>query len=74
MQHHDYKMVHGNSVVEQAHEIQCKVKEVELLKIIVPDEFVVGGIFQITSIMEGFHHYSETHEDSHVYLRLDCIS
>jgi hypothetical protein len=31
-------------VVTQAHEIQCLVKKLELLKIVVPDEFVVGGI------------------------------
>jgi hypothetical protein len=43
-QYNDYKMVDGKSVVEQAHEIQCMVKELELLKIIVPDEFVAGGI------------------------------
>jgi hypothetical protein len=43
-EYHDYKMVHGKDVVKQAHEIQCMVKELELLKIIVPDEFVTGGI------------------------------
>jgi hypothetical protein len=37
-------MVDGKSVVTQAHGIQCMVKELELLKIIVPDKFVVGGI------------------------------
>jgi hypothetical protein len=37
-------MVDGKYVVEQAHEIQCTVKELELLKIIVLDEFVAGGI------------------------------
>jgi hypothetical protein len=43
-QYHDYEMVDGKSVVTQAHEIQCMVKELGLLKIIIPDEFVVGGI------------------------------
>ena len=43
-QHHDYKMVENRSVVEQAHEVQCIVKELELLKINVPDKFVAGGI------------------------------
>jgi hypothetical protein len=37
-------MVDGKSVVTQAHEIQCMVKELRLTKIIVPDEFVAGGI------------------------------
>jgi hypothetical protein len=43
-QYHDYQMVDGKSVVIRVHEIQCMVKELELLKIIVPDEFVAGGI------------------------------
>jgi hypothetical protein len=43
-QYHNYQMVDGKSVVTQAHEIQCMVKELRLLKIIVPDEFVAGGI------------------------------
>jgi hypothetical protein len=43
-QYLDYHMVDGKSVVTQAQEIQCMVKELELLKIIVPDEFVPGGI------------------------------
>jgi hypothetical protein len=37
-------MVDGKSVVTQAHEIQCMVKEFRFLKIVVPDEFVVGDI------------------------------
>jgi hypothetical protein len=43
-QYHDYQVVAGKSVVTQAHEIQCMVKELGLIKIVVPDEFVVGGI------------------------------
>jgi hypothetical protein len=43
-QYHDYQMIDGKSVVTQAHEIQCMVKELGLLKIVVPDEFVAGGI------------------------------
>jgi hypothetical protein len=37
-------MVDGKSVVTHAHEIQCMVKELTLPKIVVPDEFVAGGI------------------------------
>jgi hypothetical protein len=40
----NYKMVDGKGVVEQAHDIHCIVRELELLKIVVLDEFVVGGI------------------------------
>jgi hypothetical protein len=40
----DYKMVTNKSVVEQAHEIQRLAKELELLKCVLPDEFVVGCI------------------------------
>jgi hypothetical protein len=37
-------MVDEKRVVTQAYEIQFMVKELTLLKIIVPDEFVAGGI------------------------------
>jgi hypothetical protein len=43
-QYHDYQMVDRKSVVTQAHEIQCMVKELRLLKIVVPDEFMARGI------------------------------
>jgi hypothetical protein len=43
-QYHDYQMVDGKSVVTQAHGIQCIVTQLGLLKIVVPDEFVLGGI------------------------------
>jgi hypothetical protein len=43
-QYYDYQMVDGKSVVTHAHEIQCMVKELGLLKIIVPDEFVDGAL------------------------------
>jgi hypothetical protein len=43
-QYHDYKMTDGKSVVVQAHEIQCMAKELEHLKINLPNKFVPGGI------------------------------
>jgi hypothetical protein len=43
-QYHDYKMADGRNKVERAHEIQCMVMELELLKIVIPDKFVVVGI------------------------------
>jgi hypothetical protein len=51
------------------------MKKLALLKIVVPDEFVIGGIIaKIASFMEGFCHCSETQEGAHVYFRLDCLS
>ena len=41
---HDYKMVNNHSVVEQAHEVQVLVKELELRKCPLPDKFVAGCI------------------------------
>ena len=35
-------MVNNRYVVEQAHEIQCIVKELELLKCVLPEKFVTG--------------------------------
>ena len=43
-QFHDYRMVENRPVLEQAHEIQCIVKELELLKCELPDKFVTGCI------------------------------
>ena len=43
-QFHDYKMVDNRSVLDQAHEIQCIAKELELLKCELPDKFVAGCI------------------------------
>ena len=41
---HDYKMVNNHSVVEQVHEVQVLVKELELLKGLLPDKFGAGCI------------------------------
>ncbi|KAK1677076.1 hypothetical protein QYE76_037924 [Lolium multiflorum] len=41
---HDIRMVNSRYVVEQAHEIQCIAKELELLKCASPNKFVVGCI------------------------------
>ena len=43
-QYHDYKMVENRSVVEQAHEIQFIVAELNHFKCALPDKFVAGGI------------------------------
>jgi hypothetical protein len=52
-QYHDYQMVDGKSMVTQAHEIQCMVTELRLLKIVVPDEFVVGVLLPNFLLHEG---------------------
>jgi hypothetical protein len=41
---HDYKMADNRSVVEQAHEVKCIAKELDLLKIVLPNRFLVGCI------------------------------
>ena len=41
---HDYRMVNNRSVVEQTHEVQCIVKDLDLLKCPIPDKFVAGCI------------------------------
>jgi hypothetical protein len=72
-QYHNYKMVDEKGMVEQSHDIQCMVKELELLKIIVPDEFVAGGI--IAKLPPSWRDFATTHmRYSHVYRRLDCVS
>jgi hypothetical protein len=43
-QFHDYRMVEGHPVVEQAHEIQVLVKELELFGCALPDKFMTGCI------------------------------
>jgi hypothetical protein len=41
-QFHDYRMVENRPVVEQAHEIQALVKELELFRCALHDKFVAG--------------------------------
>jgi hypothetical protein len=41
---HDFKMTKNLPVAQQAHEIQCLAKELELLKCALPDKFVAGCI------------------------------
>jgi hypothetical protein len=51
------------------------VKELRLLKIVVPDEFMARGHYcQIASFIVGFHHCSQTQEGAHVYFGLDRLS
>jgi hypothetical protein len=41
---HGYKMANNHSIVEQAHEIQCIAKELDQLKIVLPDRSVAGCV------------------------------
>jgi transcription elongation factor GreA-like protein len=43
-QFHDYRMVEDRSIVEQAHDIQALVKELENFGCVLPEKFVVGCI------------------------------
>ncbi|KAK3137089.1 hypothetical protein QOZ80_5BG0447690 [Eleusine coracana subsp. coracana] len=51
-QYHDFKMVDGNYVIVQAHELQCIVKELELLKIVIPGKLVAGDLIMSLDIEE----------------------
>jgi hypothetical protein len=74
-QYHDYQMVDGKSVVTQAHKIQCMVKELRLLKIVVSDEFVAGGI--IVRLPPSWRDFATTFKHKRVHMsifRLDHLS
>jgi hypothetical protein len=52
---YDYKMADNRYIVEQAHEIQCIAKELDHIKIVLPDRFVVGCIIaKLPSIWRNF--------------------
>jgi transposase InsO family protein len=55
---HDYKMVNNRPVVEQAHEIQCIARELELLKCDLPDKFVAGCI--IAKLPSSWRNFATT--------------
>jgi hypothetical protein len=66
-------MADGKYVVKQAHEIQCMVKELELLKVVVLDEFVVEGI--IAKLPLSWRDFATTlkHKRTHMSI-LDLIA
>jgi hypothetical protein len=71
-QYHDYQMVDRKSVVTQAHEIQCMVKELGLLKIVIPDEFVAGDI--IAKLPPSWRDFSTALKHKRVHMSiLDLI-
>ena len=55
---HDFRMVNSRSIVEQAHEVQVLVKELELLKCPLPDKFVAGCI--ITKLPSFWRNFATT--------------
>ena len=57
-QFHDYKMVENRPVLEQAHEIICIVKELELLKCELPGKFVAGCI--IAKLPNSWRNFATT--------------
>uniref|UniRef100_A0ACD6A1F3 Uncharacterized protein n=1 Tax=Avena sativa TaxID=4498 RepID=A0ACD6A1F3_AVESA len=55
---HDFKMTKDLPVVQQAHEIQCIAKELELLKCTLPDKFVAGCI--IAKLPHSWRNFATT--------------
>jgi hypothetical protein len=72
-QYHDYNMIDGKSVVDQAHEIQSMTKKLKQLRINLPDKFVAGGI--ITKLTPSWRDFATTlkHERTYI-LVLDLIA
>jgi hypothetical protein len=67
-QYNDYHMVDEKSVVIQADEIQCMVKELPLLKIVVPNKFVARGI--IAKLPPSWRDFATVlkHKRVHIYI------
>jgi hypothetical protein len=59
------------NVVTQAHEIQCMVKELRLLKIVVLDEFVAGGI--IAKLPPSWRDFTTTLKHKRVYMSISDL-
>jgi hypothetical protein len=70
-QYHDYQVVDGKSVVTQAHEIQCMVKELKLLKIVIPKEFVAGGI--IAKLPPLWRDLATAHKHKRVHMSISVL-
>jgi hypothetical protein len=70
-QYHDYQMIDEKSVVTQAHEIQCMVKELTLLKIVIPNEFVAGGI--IAKLPPSWRDFTTTLKHKRVHISISDL-
>jgi hypothetical protein len=55
---HDFKMTKDLPMVQQAHEIQCIAKELELLKCALPEKFVAGCI--ISKLPPSWRNFAKT--------------
>jgi hypothetical protein len=64
-------MVDGKSVVTQAHEIQCMVKELRLLKIVVLNEFVAEGI--IAKLPPSWRNFDTTLKHKRVHMSISDL-
>ena len=60
-QFHDYKVVENHPVLEQAHEIICIIKELELLKCDLPGKFVAGCI--ISKLPNSWRSFATNHHN-----------
>jgi hypothetical protein len=70
-QYHDYQMIDEKNVVTQAHEIQCMVKELTLLKIVIPNEFVAGGI--IAKLPPSWRDFTTTLKHKRVHISISDL-
>jgi hypothetical protein len=57
-QYHDFRMVDDRSIVEQAHEFQLIVRELEQHGHILPDKFLAGGI--IAKLPSSWRNFATT--------------
>jgi hypothetical protein len=64
-------MVGEKGMIEQNHEIQCMMKELEFLKIILPNEFVVGCI--IAKLPPSWRDFDTTLKDKSTHMSISDL-
>jgi hypothetical protein len=67
-------MVDGKSLITWAYEIQCMVKELVLLKIIVPGEFVARVLLSNCLLYREISPLLSNTRGAHIYFELDRLS
>jgi hypothetical protein len=65
-------MVDGKSVVTEAHEIYCMAKELALLKIIIRNEFVAGGI--IAKLPPSWRNFTTALKHKRVHMSISDLT